>query len=535
MKTERLLNAIGKIDDNLIADAESNDNGCHRSVWFRFGTMAACLALILCTVVTAKYLSSHATAGAFTLDVNPSVEYTIAKNGTVKDVSFLNSDAENALRDISLEKQSVENAVKQTVSAYVTGGIMENSNSMVLVSFDSRINSNSELKAALTSTIQNALAQTQVVETVVFHDESDDSQAKEIADELSISRGKADFILAASKRTDMTLDELAGLSLDVLMMLQDEVEIDPINPAYIGLPEAKRIALKDAGLDKEAQKVVFTKAELNSSQKEPCYLLEFYTSKNQYFYQIDAKTGDILYGREYILLENAKKIAVDDAGCLNKVTFTEETLVDGGIKTPYYRLVFADTQTRWTYRIDAVLGSILEKKNEKIGTQEFISLEEAKKIAVGDAGCLNKVTFTEETLVDGGIKTPYYRLVFADTQTRWTYRIDAVLGSVLEKNQENIGTQEFISLEEAKSIALKDAGLDDKAQKIEFTKEELNRNQGTPCYILEFNNGEYHYTYRIDAVTGNILEKNKEPILLPNPGTTFDSSGSTDSKLRRVE
>ena len=122
----------------------------------------------------------------------------------------------------------------------------------------------------------------------------------------------------------MTLDELAGLSLDVLMMLQDEVEIDPINPAYIGLPEAKRIALKDAGLDKEAQKVIFTKAELNSSQKEPCYFLEFYTNKNQYFYQIDAKTGDILYGREYILLENAKKIAVDDAVLRKPGRFTDE-------------------------------------------------------------------------------------------------------------------------------------------------------------------------------------------------------------------
>ena len=450
MKKKNWYRGLSLADDKYIAEAHPDNVIKPKRNRMFISRVAACLALILCTVVTAKYLSSHATAGAFTLDVNPSVEYTIAKNGTVKDVSFLNSDAENALRDISLEKQSVENAVKQTVSAYVTGGIMENSNSMVLVSFDSRINSNSELKAALTSTIQNALAQTQVVETVVFHDESDDSQAKEIADELSISRGKADFILATSKRTDMTLDELAGLSLDVLMMLQDEVEIDPINPAYIGLPEAKRIALKDAGLDKEAQKVIFTKAELNSSQKEPCYFLEFYTNKNQYFYQIDAKTGDILYGREYILLENAKKIAVDDAGCTTKVTFTEETLVDGGIKTPYYRLVFADTQTRWTYRIDAVLGS------------------------------------------------------------------------VLEKNQENIGTQEFISLEEAKSIALKDAGLDDKAQKIEFTKEELNRNQGNPCYILEFNNGEYQYTYRIDAVTGNILETNKEPILLPNPGTTFD-------------
>ena len=52
---------------------------------------------------------------------------------------------------------------------------------------------------------------------------------------------------------------------------------------------------------------------------------------------------------------------------------------------------------------------------------------------------------------------------------------------LLEKKKETIGTQEFISLEEAKSIALKDAGLDDKAQKIEFTKEELNRNQGNPC------------------------------------------------------
>ena len=195
--------------------------------------------------------------------------------------------------------------------------------------------------------------------------------------------------------------------------------------------------------------------------------------------------------------------------------------MNGGIKTPYYRLVFADTQTRWTYRIDAVLGIVLEKKKEKIGTQEFISLEEAKKIAVGDAGCLNKVTFTEETLVDGGIKTPYYRLVFADTQTQWTYRIDAVLGTILEKRKDNIDAVEFISLEKAKSIALKDAGLDDKAQKIKFTKEELNRNQGTPCYILEFNNSEYQYTYRIDAVTGNILEKNKKPILLPNTETTL--------------
>ena len=113
------------------------------------------------------------------------------------------------------------------------------------------------------------------------------------------------------------------------------------------------------------------------------------------------------------------------------------------------------------------------------------SLADAKKIALDDAGVNGKVVFTTEELVAGGIKTPYYRFVFADAKTQWTYRIDAVLGTVLEKQQKEIVTTDFISLEEAKQIALKDAGLDEAAQKIVFTREELNRNQGKPCYILE--------------------------------------------------
>ena len=45
---------------------------------------------------------------------------------------------------------------------------------------------------------------------------------------------------------------------------------------------------------------------------------------------------------------------------------------------------------------------------------------------------------------------------------------------------------EFIGLEKAKQIVLEDAGLDEAAQKIVFTREELSRNSGKPCYILEF-------------------------------------------------
>lgn len=38
-----------------------------------------------------------------------------------------------------------------------------------------------------------------------------------------------------------------------------------------------------------------------------------------------------------------------------------------------------------------------------------------------------------------------------------------------------------------------------------FTKEELSRNSGRPCWILEFYTAEFQYSYKIDAKTGEII------------------------------
>ena len=316
-------------------------------------------------------------------------------------------------------------------------------------------------------------------------------------------------LVFADAKTQWTyrIDAVLG---NVLEKQQKEI----VTTDFISLEEAKQIALKDAGLDETTQKIVFTREELSRNSGKPCYILEFYTAKKQYSYKVDAKNGSIIEAYHFILLADAKKIALDDAGVNVKVVFTTEELVAGGIKTPYYRFVFADTKTQWTYRIDAVLGTVLEKQQKEIVATDFISLEEAKeialkdagldeatqkivftreelnrnsgkpcyilefytakkqysykvdakngsiieayhfilladakKIALDDAGVSEKVTFTEETLVAGGIKTPYYRLVFADAKTQWTYRIDAVLGTVLEKQQKEIVTTDFISLE----------------------------------------------------------------------------------------
>ena len=607
MKTEVLLRSIGKINDELIADAESEANTKRKPGWAKLGTMAACLALVLCTGIATHAIRSNATAGTFTMDVNPSVEYTIAKSGIVKNVRCLNSDAENALSDVALGKQSVETALTRTVAAYEACGYMENGEATVLISFDSRLDANAELKASLSAEIQQALEQTDAVGTLVFHSElTENAEVAKIAEEFHVSLGRADWILTAANKTGLPTDEVARMSLDELLKFQEVSGISSICVSkFISLEEAKKIALRDAKLDELTQKIVFTREELNRNQGKPCYLLEFYTGTNQYHYQIDAKTGSIIYAGRFITLADAKKIALDDAGVNVKVVFTTEELVAGGIKSPYYYFVFESDSARWTYKIDAVLGVIMDKTCDKIiplapefiglekakqialrgagldeaaqkivftreelsrnsgkpcyilefytakkqysykvdakngsimETYHFILLADAKKIALDDAGVSEKVTFTEETLVAGGIKSPYYYFAFESASARWTYKIDAVLGVIMDKTCDKIipPAPEFIGLEKAKQIALEDAGLDETAQKIVFTREELSRNSGKPCYILEFYTDKCAYSYKVDAVSGGIIGKKTDWFSRQESETVPDTSQNSDSNQRRI-
>ena len=47
MKNEKLLNAIGKIDDNLISGAVSDTKTKKKHIWLKWGAAAACLALVV--------------------------------------------------------------------------------------------------------------------------------------------------------------------------------------------------------------------------------------------------------------------------------------------------------------------------------------------------------------------------------------------------------------------------------------------------------------------------------------------------------
>ena len=583
MKTEVLLRSIGKINDELIADAESEANTKRKPGWAKLGIMAACLALVLAVALVIPTLTRQ--DQSIITENEPKIELTL--NEAMNDKTF----------GMLFPKQILEGYVLEDtpgiygVSDYAE--LMKKPNSTVLEALFCNEEIGDEMRIRVASKEWFHSHEKESTETNTIHY---NEHLVGVGSYIYFESGENIICYLFTTRDIAQIDGFC----DMVNSASADTSSVSISK-FISLEEAKKIALKDAGLDEATQKIVFTREELSRNSGKPCYILEFYTAKKQYSYKVDAKDGSIMEAYHFILLKDAKKIALEDAGVNVKVVFTTEELVAGGIKTPYYRFVFADTKTQWTYRIDAVLGTVLEKQQKEIVTTDFISLEEAKKIALKDAGLneatqkivftreeLNrnsgkpcyilefytakkqysykvdakngsimeayhfilladakkialddagvseKVTFTEETLVAGGIKSPYYYFAFESASARWTYKIDAVLGVIMDKTCDKIipPAPEFIGLEKAKQIALEDAELDETAQKIVFTREELSRNSGKPCYILEFYTDKCAYSYKIDAVSGEVIGKKTEWFSRQESDTVPDTSQNSDSKHR---
>ena len=497
MKKERLLNAIGQIDDRLISGADPQVH-MHRKKIRRqwIAALAACLVLMIGIGAVAPIALGNQEAGKVTMEINPGVEYTITKNGNVKSVRFLNDDAKEVLGEASLKGETLKKAISITLATYKIGGYMER-NDTVLISFDRQLSENDKLREAVAEDVRRVLEKETSVHTLVYVSESDNSDDAALAKKYSISQGKAKLVSDAAKNSNLSTEALVKLPLDELVGLQKEVDSVVIDTKYIGMLKAKAIALDDAGC---ATRVTFTEAILiDKGIKYPYYHLVFRDNYTQWTYSINAINGNIIAKNEvalFISLEEARAIALADAEIsgLEKAVFTKEELSRNQGR-PCWVLEFYTAKYQYSYKVDAKTGEI-------IYSRRYIYVEIARETALKDSGCseVGKVVFTAEELVDGGIKTPYYQFIFNDGRTQWTYRIDAVLGGILSKSEEPL----FIPLQKAKEIALADAEISG-LEKAVFTKEELSRNQGRPCWVLEFYTAKYQYSYKVDAKTGEII------------------------------
>ena len=250
----------------------------------------------------------------------------------------------------------------------------------------------------------------------------------------------------------------------------------------LGMDKGVNIALNDAGL--RAEDVSNLSAHYDTEDGVPVYEVKFTAGGFSYEYQIKASDGTIIE-------------ADRDAATKTGVTETQTT----------------DKHTQ-------------DGTSDNSTTAGKITKAKAKEIALAHAGVsASKATFVEAKLdYEDGVQV--YEIEFYSGSTEYDYEINAETGEILsfdkdienfsipKKNNTSSGSSQttpssnYIGVDKAKSIALKNAGLS--ASSVTFTKAKLDREDGVRVYEIEFYTSTKEYEYELNAKTGKIRDKDVE-------------------------
>ena len=336
----------------------------------------------------------------------------------------------------------------------------------------------------------------------------------------------------------------------------------------IGADKAKMFAFADAGVDPVAAENMRT--EFDFEQGHFIYDVEFTANGTEYGYWIQASDGSVVKKKIELIgaggsktgitvaitQKDARKIALEDAGLTEaEVSISAEKLdTENGVAV--YEVDFMKGNMKYEYDINATTGAVYSKSSESTAVpsteaavqpsetaaanatvapkaenrsnNNYIGLERAKAIALGDAGLsAASVTFTEaKPDFDDGV--PNYDLDFYTATHEYDYEINALTGAIMDKSVEvnehavretkpaataaptaaptavaTEAARSFIGVDRAKSIALGHAGVS--ASSVSFSKAKLDDDDGRGVYEIEFYVGNTEYDYKIDAYSGGII------------------------------
>lgn len=142
---------------------------------------------------------------------------------------------------------------------------------------------------------------------------------------------------------------------------------------------------------------------------------------------------------------------------------------------------------------------------------EYIGVDNAKSIALDHAGLNESEVIFITAELDFDDRKPVYDVEFYYENSEYDYEIDAVTCDIISYDHDiesyNVaqsGNESYITLDDAKAIALEKAALND--NEVTFTKAHLDYDDGRAVYDIKFISGVMEYEIEIDAVSGSITE-----------------------------
>ena len=376
-------------------------------------SVAFAVVLVALGITYFGYNASYKVDSIIELDVNPSIELKVNKNEEVIEAIAQNEEAKQILKDMDLEKTDIDVALNAIIGSMVTNGyIDELANSILLTVENDDSAKGEELRQRLVAQINKILGSDQINGSVLSQNLSEaDAKAQELAEKYNISLGKANLILdILNSNSLLTEQDLVGLSINELNVLSEEKannlntvskEGTASTKSYIGKTKARQIALNHAGVSNPN----YIEVEFDADDGLIIYEVEFNTSSREYEYEIDAKTGDIIYtnyepnddnynysssnnstsssnnsssnsnssssnrsntstSSNYISSSKARQIALNHAGATSNTATRIHVELDR--EDNEYQVEFIYNNREYDYEINATTGKILDYDSERL-------------------------------------------------------------------------------------------------------------------------------------------------------------------------
>lgn len=435
---------------------------------------AACILLVVGIIGVPYYGNNFVPDSHVDIDVNPGVEIVTNKKNKVLNVQSTNKDGADVIDNMDLKNTELKVAVNALIGSMVQKGYIVNNNTGILVTVR---NDNPEkankVKEEILYDINFALYTNDVQANVMNQTFKNNADADKFARENNISIGKAVFVLnLAAKDSSLDAKELAKMKVTDIANLvakkgidiRDIVDYDDDDSIWENIADAIEDIDEDAG----------------SSMKN---------------------TADA--GNKQIGIEDAKQIALADAKvALKDVTFIKAEL-DNEDGRAVYEIEFYSGNVEYDYNIDALSGEIISNdfdiEDYSIPTQSAVAPQQtaaapAQPQTAAPTQLQTAAPTPAPTQPQTTAPTP------APTQPQTAAPTPAPTAAPTPAPTQPAAPS-TISADRAKQIALSHAGVGG----ANFTKVELDTDDGVQVYEIEFKVGNVEYEYDINAISGEII------------------------------
>ena len=276
------------------------------------------------------------------IDVNPSIELTLNSDDRIVDYEANDSESEMIISGMDLENTDVVVALNAIIGSMIRNGYIDELSNSILVSVqNSDINKALSLENLLVKEIDDILKDSNVDGSVIGLTLSSSDSLNGVAEANGISLGKAKLITALVQVNNLlNINDLAKLTINELNLLLDTytLDVDKLGSAsskqYIGEDKAKNIALNHAGVDNPNMLHI----EFDLDDGIMVYDVEFYSDNIEYDYEINAVTGVIIeYNKSF---ENSDDVSSGNNDYLSKEEAKKIAVDHAGISPSYVEIEF---------------------------------------------------------------------------------------------------------------------------------------------------------------------------------------------------